>query len=170
MRPVKLAACVLVVAVATGGAVGAATRGQTPGDLVAVVAELKLLRQAVEDATKAQTQTQGLAVYLSAQQSRLVFTAGRLDAVRRELDASTATVLRLTEQMTEREAAIAQVAHPELRAEYQAVMPRMKRELSLASDADQRLRAREAALAQSLQQDESTWRDLIARLEQAIKR
>ena len=137
-------------------------------ELSAVVAELRQLRLAVEDATRAQTQTQGLAVYLSAQQSRFVQTSSRLDAVRKDLDAAVGRVRTLTAELADLQRAFARAT--EFRAEYEGRIEQLKRDLAQATDTEQRLRLRETELTQAFQQDEATWRDLIARLEQTIKR
>src|SRR5688572_18715652 len=58
------------------------------GSLAALVVEVRQLRLAVEEATRRQTETQALGVYLSVQQTRLVQMAARSDAARREFDAA----------------------------------------------------------------------------------
>src|SRR5580765_4589457 len=55
------------------------------GSLAALTSEIHLLRVAVEDASRAQTQTQALSVALSAQQSRMLQLNARLDALKREI-------------------------------------------------------------------------------------
>jgi septal ring factor EnvC (AmiA/AmiB activator) len=54
--------------------------------LAALTSEVHLLRVAVEKSTQTQTQLQGLSVYLSAQQSRLIQTSARVDTIRKDLD------------------------------------------------------------------------------------
>ena len=72
----------------------AAVRGQEKnealggGSLTALTEEVRQLRLAVEESIRSQTQTQALGVYLSAQQSRIVQVASRLDAVRRDVEAA----------------------------------------------------------------------------------
>ena len=51
------------------------------GSLTALTAEVRQLRLAVEESMRSQAQTQALGVYLSAQQSRILQVASRLDAV-----------------------------------------------------------------------------------------
>jgi hypothetical protein len=53
--------------------------------MAALIVEIRQLRAAIEESTKHQSQAQALAIYLSAQQSRMVQLATRLDAVRNEL-------------------------------------------------------------------------------------
>jgi hypothetical protein len=169
-RYLLIAACVLAgLALGGGGFVGGVARAQTPSnDLSAVVAELRLLRQSVDEATRAQTQTQGLSAYLTAQQGRLVHTAGRLDDIRKDLDLSIKVVRDLSGRLAEAQQALARATAP--REELEANVVGIKRALAVAADGEQRLRAREATLLEAYQQDETIWRDLIARLEQSIKR
>src|SRR5688500_14852551 len=61
------------------------------GSLAALTAEVRQLRLSVEELARSQTKTQALAVYLSAQQSRLQQADQQLAVARRELDAATAT-------------------------------------------------------------------------------
>ncbi|HET9474979.1 MAG TPA: hypothetical protein VFO82_13860 [Steroidobacteraceae bacterium] len=161
---------VVVVTASVGSAlVGSTTRAETPqSDLSALSAEIRLLRVAVEEAARAQTQTQGLAVYLSAQQSRFVQTASRLDGVRNDLDAAVNRTRELTTGLADAQRGLARAT--EFRLEYETKVDALKRELALATDLEQRLRAREADLVQAFQQDEATWRELLSRLEQTIKR
>jgi hypothetical protein len=55
--------------------------GNDGGSLAALTSEVRQLRLAVEAATRSQTQTQALSVYLSVQQSRVLHVATRLDSV-----------------------------------------------------------------------------------------
>jgi len=173
MRRRVLIASSLIVALATCAGWLAQTRlraaQQPTSDFSAVANEIRLLRVAVENATRAQTQTQGLSVYLSAHQSRFVQTASRLDGIRRELDAASESVQNLIERLAESQQALPR-ATAEFRNELEGHIADLKRQLTVATTTEQRLRARETTLLQDFQQDEATWRDLIARLEQSIKR
>jgi hypothetical protein len=59
------------------------------GSLSALIAEVRQLRQAVEESGRQQAQIQGLTVYLSAQQSRLMQVGAQLETVRKELASAT---------------------------------------------------------------------------------
>ena len=82
----------LAVLFAVASAVAwAQTRNDEPaGALSALIAEVRQLRQAVEESSRQQGQIQGLSVYLPAQQSRLMQIGAQLDAVRTELAAASA--------------------------------------------------------------------------------
>jgi hypothetical protein len=107
-----------------------------------------------------------LSVMLSAQQSRLVQFANRLDATRRELaDAvmHTAEANRLV-KMFQGDTA------PEDREEAASLMKMFKPQADAAARREQELRTREAELLQAYQTEEARWMDLMARLEQSTKR
>ena len=165
---------VLVPALVCGLLAVAAIRaqGQTeagPGSLAGLTREIQQLRVAVEESTRAQSQLQMLSVMLSAQQSRLVQVANRLDATRRELSeaaAHTAEANRLVKMfhgdMTQ--------ATPEDRQEAADLMKMFKPQADAAARHEQELRTREAELLQAYQAEEARWIELMARLEQSAKR
>ena len=140
-----------------------------PGSLTAVAAEIRQLRVAVEESTRTQAQTQALATYISAQQSRLTQLAARLDAARRDLD-------RLTGQSREAAAEVArndeelQSAKAEQRAQLQGVGRLLQQEAEKVSAQLQQAQLRENEAAQLLQAEEARWADLVGRMEQLIKK
>ena len=78
---------VMILGACCATAVLAQTRdGKPDGSLATLTVELRQLRMAVEQLVRSQAQTQALGVYLSAQQSRLLQIANRLDAARSALD------------------------------------------------------------------------------------
>jgi|SRR5579864_1738657 len=142
----------------------------TPGTLAALTAEVRALRLAVEESTRSQTQTQALAVYLAAQQSRLVQVGGRLDAVRTELAAAAGRFRELTDSLASAQTRLATLNQPEMRADLEEVVRAFKQQSDRAAEQVQQLTARESELAQMFQTEEARWADLIARLEQTIKK
>ena len=82
-----LGAAVLTVTFAAAVMAQGRNDGNDGGaSLAAVTSELRQLRMAVEELTRSQTQTQALGVYLSAQQSRVLQVATRLDSARKDLE------------------------------------------------------------------------------------
>jgi hypothetical protein len=162
---------VLVPATLCGVIAVAAIRAQAqteaaPGSLAGLTREVQQLRVAVEESTRAQSQIQMLSVMLSAQQSRLVQAANRLDATRRELAEAalhTSEANRLV-KMFQGETA------PEDREEAASLMKMFKPQADAAARHEQDLRAREAELLQAYQSEEARWMDLMARLDQSVKR
>lgn len=141
-----------------------------PGSMSGLTAEIRLLRLAVEESSRAQTQTQALGVYLSAQQARLVQVAARLDAARKDLDAASARVARLSMAQAENEEARLRTVKPEDRIQVEAEQRAIKQELDDVRAQEQLARNREAELSQMMQTEDARWADLISRLEQLIKR
>jgi len=170
---VGLAACVTAAVIATCTVVvmaQAATEAPGAGSLAAVTAELRQLRLAVEESTRSQTQTHALGVYLSAQQSRLVQVSARLDAARRELDAVTIRSRETSTDLANTEDALLRVAKPEAKSQLEMQGRMLKHELDKVAPQLQQAQTREAELSQMLQAEEARWTDLIARLEQLVRK
>jgi hypothetical protein len=132
----------------------------------ALVAEVKLLRQALEASAKTQAQVAALGVALSSQQARLVQVSSRLDAVRRDLDAAVAERGRSEAQLAALRAAR---TRPGVTRVDQEQIASMERELTSHLEDQRRVeeqaRARENDLAASLAAEEARWTDLAGRLE-----
>jgi len=139
-----------------------------PGSLGELTREIQKLRLAVEESTRAQSQLQMLSVMLSAQQSRLVQVANRLDATRRELADAAQRAAETSRVLTMFHADATET--PDERGEAAGLMKMFKPQADAAARHEQELRAREAELLQAYQAEEARWMELIARLEQSVKR
>lgn len=142
---------------------------QPGGSLAALTSEVRLLRVAVEKSTQTQTQLQGLSVYLSAQQSRMIQTSARVDTIRKDLDVAARNSKALTDRVAAARASLASNPNPDVRAEAQDMLTVVTREATQATAYEAQLRAREAEASADLQTELTRWSDLIARLEQTIK-
>jgi predicted nucleic acid-binding Zn-ribbon protein len=140
------------------------------GSLTALTAEVRQLRLAVKDSIRSQTQTQALGVYLSAQQSRIVQVASRLDVVRRELDGASLASRSIATRLARTEERLSQVTDPKERLALEDQSRAMNLEQKTLSLHEQQARNRETELSQALQLENDRWADLISRLEQLIKR
>jgi len=160
-----------VAVVILSGVVHAQDKAVSPtaDPLAALTAEVRQLRLAIEKATQVQTQIQGLSVYLSAQQSRLIQVSGRLDVARGELDRVALNVRDLTNKLVALSVPPNQPVAPEMRIAIEQQTTAFKNELKLASEHEAQLRARESATASELQTELARWTDLISRLEQLIR-
>ncbi len=168
----RIAACMTAALIAAAAAVVMAQTGNdTAGasSLAGVTAELRQLRLAVEESTRSQTQTQALGVYISAQQSRLVQLATRVDAAKRELDALSLQTKQMTAELNSTEGEATRSTQPELRTRYEMQSRALKYELERLAPQLQQAQSREAELAHMLQTEEARWTDLIARLEQLVR-
>ena len=168
---VGLIACI-TTALAALWAVAVVAQGSTQanaGSLAGVTAELRQLRLAVEESTRSQTQTHALGVYLSAQQARLVQITTRLDTARRELDELSLRSNQLTTELASNEEALRSAA-PELRQELEMGARALKQELATVVPQLQQAQTREAELSQLMQAEEVRWTDLLAKLEQLVRK
>lgn len=156
------------------GAAGATSWMQTatadPGSIAGLTAEVRQLRVAVEQSTRTQSQTQALSVYLSAQQSRMVQLAQRLDRVRDDATAARARSQQIAGLLKMAAGDPDPSASAAERAEHNEMTRLFKAQVDQAAEEEQRLRAREAEMQQMMQQEEARWTDLISRLETLIKR
>ena len=163
--------CAVAVGILCGAVVHAQEKAASPSadPLTALTAEVRLLRMAIEKSTQVQTQIQGLSVYLSAQQSRLINVSGRLDAARTELDRVTLNTRDITNKLALLASPPTQPVTPELRLAVEQQTTAIKNELKIVSEHEAQLRARESAIAAELQTEIARWTDLTGRLEQLIK-
>lgn len=170
-----------LLAVALGGIVVCASVAARPhaqasgqldsGALTSLVQEVHQLRLAVEETTRSQTQTQALSVYLSAEQSRMVQISGRLDAAQAAVDVASARARELATTLANLQAQLATASVNEPgRPQWEMEARQFKQQADQASDAEQVARARQSELSQALQTEEAHWADLIARLEQIVKK
>ena len=125
---------------------------------------------AVEELTRSQTQTQALGVYLSAQQSRVLQVATRLDSARKDLEGVSIRSQEIASTLAGTADELSQVIDPERRAALEDAVRNLKYEQATVRLREQQARGRDAELSQALQLEESRWSDLISRLEQLIKR
>jgi hypothetical protein len=149
----------------------ATTEAIAPGSLAGVTAELHQIRLAIEESTRAQTQTQAMAVYLTAQKDHILQMTTRLDALRRELDVAVAEVEQHGRAVKVFETDLASNRlPPEQHPMVTQQLEGEKRAVAITQARQQELQNRERELAQTLQAEEARWNDLISRMEQAIKR
>jgi chromosome segregation ATPase len=136
------------------------------GSLAALTAEVRQLRAAVEKLARSQTETQALAAYLSAQQSRMAQTAQQLDAARKELDSANARSRDVEARLGDISAALAGTADRDERARLDDGMRGFKAEQSRVALELEQARTRESDLSGQLQAEERRWNELISRIEQ----
>ena len=173
-RSNRLRVTVGVVAIIIAGgaaALWAQTRVEDGGGTLAgLTAEVRLLRLAVEESSKAQTQTQALSVSLSAQQSRMQQISARLETTRSELVATTARLKEANRLVEAAKADLAQTTNPQERKQEEAMLATFIESTAQTAAQERQLRIRESELTQAMQTEEQRWADLIARLEQLTRR
>jgi hypothetical protein len=156
-----------VIAIIIGATV-LAQEPQSPGSLSALTNEVRLLRLAIERSTQTQTQIQGLSVYLSAQQSRLVQTSARVDSIRKDLDVAARDSKAAADNIAGLRAELDNRSDPKARAQIEDGLVGMTRQGAQAAAYEAQLRTREAEAYRDLQTELARWTELITRLEQAI--
>jgi hypothetical protein len=123
---------------------------------------------AVEKSSQTQTQLQALSVYLSAQQSRLIQTSARVDAVQKDLDTAARNSKVLANRVADLQIAMV-AARPDERVQIQEALTATGREAAQAAEYATQIQVRQAAAAADMQTELARWADLIGKLEQAIK-
>jgi len=139
------------------------------GSLASLTSEVRLLRLAVEKGTQTQTQTQGLSVYLSAQQSRLVQLSTRVDALRRDVDAAAAQSGVVNDRFAEVQKALAGPLDAVERVAVTNVLATTRNDVARATERENQARNREAQASSELQTELARWSELIGRLEAIIR-
>jgi hypothetical protein len=160
----------MVMAVSAGALLAQGRTEDTGGSLAGLTAEVRQLRLAVEESARRQTQTQAISIYLAAQQSRMVQLSSRLDAVRKELGAAETASAQLVSLAASMEGDLTRSMPPEERNETTGILRMFKDQAAGAVAREQRIRQQETELLQALQVEDTRWRDLIARLQQAVDR
>jgi len=141
----------------------------TAGSLAALTAEVRLLRVAVEDASRAQTQTQALSVALAAQQSRMQQLSARIDAVKRDVATAEQSAKQTAFMLKSAQDGMAG-SDPAERKQSAEILPMFKQQADATAATLNDLRRRELDLQQAMQMEEQRWQDLINRLEAAIRK
>jgi hypothetical protein len=165
---------IVALAVAAGVTLVSAQQASPAGDPTRAIQELtgeiRNLRAAVTHSTELQLQGQILGLYLSLQQSRVAQATARLDAVRRELEAAATRTRQHTEIVADLEARIHQETDAERRRKLEMEYRAMKQHAERLAVQEQQIRNREAEILQSAQTEEARWNELVAKLEQLLRK
>jgi chromosome segregation ATPase len=135
------------------------------GSLGALTAEVRQLRLAVEELARSQTETQALAVYLSAQQSRLQQADEQLAGARRDVDSAASARQRIEAELTDLLAAQSRATSPDKRTEIEDAIKALQFEQTRVDRDLQQARNRESELSRVVQSEETRWNELTSRLE-----
>ena len=170
-RKVAVLLGVLVVAGAVLGAARAQGLGQAnDNSMAALTNEVRQLRLAVQDAGRSQTQMQALSISLTAQQSRLSQVSDRLDKTHAELAAVGVKAEGARRMIAEAQAEMGRATTVQERGHAGEMLELFKKQAQEFFDEENRLRAREAELTNQFRAEEQRWLELVARLEEIIKR
>ena len=153
---VIIAGCAALAAWSMGD-VAAQTATASGGTLTEVSTEIRLLREAVQAGNKTQT----LASFAAVQQSRIAPLSAELSALRRDIDEQTVAL------QTSREGLRTYQGSPKPSNSVSAAMA------ETIQNAERRLGSlsnRERDLSVRLQNEEAVWAQLMAQLQEAVKR
>lgn len=165
----RLVVCAVVAIVMGTTALAQDRSPQAAGSLSELTHEVRLLRLALERSTQSQTKIQGISVYLSAQQSRVIQTSARVDSIRKDLDAAARDSRAIAARMADLRAALEKESGADGRAEVEQMLAALAKQGSQAATYEAQIGSREAEAYTDLQNEITRWSELIARLEEAIQ-
>ena len=139
------------------GRVAAQSQGVPGGTLSEVATEIRLLREALQAGQKTQT----LASVMAVQQSRITPITAELSNLRREIDEQTVALQKSKEGLRTYQA---------LPKVDKAVAESMMASIQGAESRLALLNGRERDLSARLQNEEAAWAQLMAQLQEAIRR
>ena len=165
----------LAVAVLAGAAVVTTwAQGLGPsnaGSLAELTAEVRQIRVVIQEAGRNQSQMQALGIALTAQQSRLTQVGARLDAAQQDLEKAQVLSQQLASVFNN-----AQEARPsanisaEERADRAEGLKLFREQLDRAQAAENAIRVRINDLTNSFRAEETRWNELVAKLDEVVKR
>lgn len=170
---IGLLTAVVLLVLSTGAAVMPSAQSRDTDSVQALrelVAEVRGLRTVIERYAEAQLQTQTASELISVQQRRVADASGRLDAARRELEGTLDRLRDFTQQLAGTEVRRRQTTDPLQRAELEEVDRRLAAEIELMTERERDLRGRESELLNLLATEEGKWNELVARLDQWLRR
>ena len=142
----------------------------TSGSLAELTAEVRQLKVAIQEAGRSQNQMQALNISLTAQQSRLAQVSARLDAAEDDLQQAVSR----TQEAVAVIATAQNAPRPNISAEERAQLAEMVKEFRQQADQAQTrentARVKRDDLMNAFRAEEARWLQLVARLEEIIKR
>ena len=168
---VKLAAAVAVLAAAAAVTTWAQGLGpSTAGSLAELTAEVRQLKVALQEASRSQNQMQALNISLTAQQSRLAQVSTRLDTAEEDLQQA----MSRTREAVTAIATAQNETRPNISTEERAQLAEMEKMFRQQADEAQtrenNARARRDDLMNAFRAEEARWLQLVAKLEEIVKR
>jgi len=158
----------------TGGTwLSARSQGLGPssaGSLAELTAEVRQLRLVVQEAGRNQTQIQALNISLTAQHSRLSQVSARLDKADEELRVASAKTQEVSGRLSEAQAGLARATTDLDRRTYQILIEEIKPAVDRYVADENQIRTRQMELFNSFRAEEVRWIELVAKLEEILKR
>ncbi len=140
------------------------------GSLAELTAEVRQLRVSLEGAGRTQMQVSALGMALTTQQVRMSQLAARVDKADDELSTAAAKAQEASSQVDRILKAQGRTMTPDERRMWEEEIRQMKAAVGQLVDSENRLRTRHQELLGLYRAEEDRWRDLVAKLEEIIKR
>ncbi len=159
-----------LIAIALGlhGWVGTRAQGvtQVPSASIAeLISEVKLMRAALQEMAKDQSQLQVLGAQIAAQQGRVAQASASLEAASAQLTASTARAKEAARELAGAQAALLRTTDIAQRTPIEQRIAGLKQLVGDLSAAESDLQARVFRLQSALSQEEQRWQQLSSRLD-----
>ena len=168
---VKLAAAIAVLAAAAAVTTWAQGLGpSSAGSLAELTAEVRQMRVALQEASRSQNQMQALNISLTAQQSRLAQVSARLDTAEEDLQQAMSRTREAVTVITTAQ----NETRPNMTAEERGQLAEMvkvfRQQADEAQARENNARAKRDDLVNAFRAEEARWLQLVAKLEEIVKR
>ena len=134
--------------------------------VAALLAEVRQLRIAMERSVTVAPRIELLGTRVAAQSERVSRASRDFDGVRQELDAVATNIASTTARMQDLEQMLSRATDPEQRNVFEQETRDLTRLIEEQTALEQRLRVREADLANALTVEEAQWAELSRRLDE----
>ena len=174
-RTTKIGAAIVVLAGAALATVAAQGRAQglessSAGSLAELKAEVRQLRMTIQDTGRTQTQVSALGMAITTQQTRLFQVTARLDKLEDDLQVASKKTEAAMREVADAQARLARPAPGEDRAGLARQVEWFKEQAAPFVAEENRIRARQQELMAAYRADEARWFQLVAKLEEIVKR
>jgi DNA repair exonuclease SbcCD ATPase subunit len=167
----KVAIAVAMVAGAAVVTTWAQGLGQAgAGSLAELTAEVRQLKVVIQEAGRSQNQMQALNISLMAQQSRLAQVSARLDTAEEDLQQAMSRTQEAVTVITTAQNDIRPNSTVEERAQHAEMIKLFRQQADAAQARENTMRVRRDDLMNAFRAEEARWLELVARLEEVIKR
>lgn len=140
------------------------------GSLAELTAEVRQLKVAIQEAGRSQNQMQALNISLTAQQSRLAQVSARLDTAEEDLQQAIGRTREAVAVITTAQNEPRPNITAEERAQLAEMVKMFRREADEAQTRENTARVKRDDLMNAFRAEEARWLQLVAKLEEIIKR
>jgi len=142
----------------------------TAGSLAELTAEVRQLKVALQEASRSQNQMQALNISLTAQQSRLAQVSTRLDTAEEDLQQAMSRTREAVTAIATAQNETRPNISTEERAQLAEMVKMFRQQADEAQTRENNARARRDDLMNAFRAEEARWLQLVAKLEEIVKR